>query len=153
MNALGRVFGVWLPMVGMAGQLLFAVDPSPQGSQIHIPIGVPDASDTLKTFVEPDGSFSPGFGSFGVSFRLPDGAQKPAVSEHGLRGGGALIPWCRIPGGGAITGTVEICAVKRPGFLADSHIVAARVRLENTTDQRADTTLSVNITPEGPAGV
>src|SRR6186713_518674 len=69
---------------------------APSGGQLHIPIGAPDAPDTLKTFVEPDGSFSPGFGSFGVSFRLPDSeeslAKKAAVSDHGLRGGGLPIP-------------------------------------------------------------
>jgi hypothetical protein len=162
MNPARRFFGVWLPVVGIMGQLLFAADPASSKSQLHIPIGVPDAPDTLKTFVEPDGSFSPGFGSFGVSFRLPEEpnanaamsakTSSGAAASHGLRSGGLLIPWCRIPGGGAIIGKVEICAVKRPGFLADSHIVAARVRLENTTDQVAATSLSVNITPEGPAG-
>ncbi len=143
-------------LLTVAASALPPATDSPTGAQLHIPIGVPDMPDTLKTFVEPDGSFSPGFGSFGVSFRLPgigatiDG--KRGTPTHGLRGGGLLIPWCNIPGGDAITGTVEICAVKRPALAGDACMVAARVRLENPTDHVASTSLSVNVTPEGPAG-
>jgi hypothetical protein len=31
--------------------------------KIHVPIGIPDTLDVLKTFVETEGNFSPGFGS------------------------------------------------------------------------------------------
>jgi len=147
--------GCGLLLLGLASHALVAAEP-PAPGQIHIPIGVPDQPDTLKTFVEPDGSFSPGFGSFGVSFRLPETSvpesAKVITSEHGLRGGGLLIPWCRIPGGAAITGTVEICAVKRTALLGDGCMVAARVLLENTSDATATTSLSVFVTPDGPAG-
>ena len=38
--------------------------------RMHIAIGVPDTVDTLKTFVEPEGNFSPGVGSYGIYFWL-----------------------------------------------------------------------------------
>ena len=41
----------------------------PRG-KIHIPIGIPNSLDTLKTFVEAEGNFSPGFGSYGIYFWL-----------------------------------------------------------------------------------
>lgn len=43
----------------------------PRG-RIHLPIGIPNTLDTLKTFVEAEGNFSPGFGSYGVYFWLWD---------------------------------------------------------------------------------
>src|SRR5436305_821108 len=90
-------------LLAVAAHSLVAAEPAARG-QLHIPVGVPDQPDTLKTFVEPDGSFSPGFGTFGVSFRLAENNGGPvlrmeATPEHGLRGGGLLIPWCKIAGG------------------------------------------------------
>src|SRR5580765_8089218 len=70
----------------------------PRG-QIHIPIGSPNALDALKTFVEAEGSFSPGFGSYGVYFWLWDERKLIAPTmddvkcEHGLSDAGYLIPW------------------------------------------------------------
>jgi hypothetical protein len=43
----------------VAGQL------DPAGKR-HIPIGVPNSLDSLKTFVEAEGCFSPGIGSYGI---------------------------------------------------------------------------------------
>lgn len=31
-----------------------------------MPVGVPNTVDTLKTFVEPEGCFSPGFATYGI---------------------------------------------------------------------------------------
>src|SRR5258708_3284459 len=44
--------------------------------KIHIPIGIADSLDTLKTFVEAEGNFSPGFGSFGIYFWAWDESAK-----------------------------------------------------------------------------
>ena len=43
----------------------------PRG-KVHVPIGVPDTLDALKTFVEAEGCFSPGVGSYGVYFWVYD---------------------------------------------------------------------------------
>src|SRR5689334_16737607 len=67
----------------------------PRGT-VHIPIGVADSLDTLKTFVEAEGNFSPGFGSYGIYFWVWDDGEKrlyaPTMEdvkcEHGLGGNG-----------------------------------------------------------------
>src|SRR6185369_1932802 len=77
-----------------------AADLDPRG-KIHIPIGVPNTLDPLKTFVEAEGNFSPGLGSYGIYFWVYDPADKklyaptqPGVTvTHGLAPGALLIPW------------------------------------------------------------
>ena len=71
----------------------------PRG-RIHIPIGIADTVDTLKTFVEAEGCFSPGVGSFGVYFWVFDKQSRKLTAptmggikcEHGLAEGKYLIP-------------------------------------------------------------
>jgi len=53
--------------------LLFAGDRYPNVT-MHIPIGYINSFDALKTFVDSDGSFSPGLMSFGVHPALRDPA-------------------------------------------------------------------------------
>jgi len=55
-------------------------EPSDPRGKIHIPIGIPDTLDTLKTFVEPEGCFSPGVGSYGVYFRVYDESSRRLVA-------------------------------------------------------------------------
>ena len=63
----------------------------PRG-KVHIPIGIANSLDTLKTFVEAEGNFSPGVGSYGVYFwifdktagRLVDPTMDDVNCEHGL---------------------------------------------------------------------
>src|SRR6266436_6610188 len=89
----------------------------PRG-KIHIPIGIADSLDTLKTFVEAEGNFSPGFGSYGIYFWVWDeGAKRlyaPTMDdlkcEHGLDTNGYLIPWSRW-NAGAVEVKTEICEV------------------------------------------
>lgn len=81
-------------------RLLHADGFEPRG-RIHAPIGLPDSRDTLKTFVEAEGNFSPGFGSCGVAFWIHDHASRrffaPTMDDvphtRGLREPGVLIPW------------------------------------------------------------
>jgi len=40
--------------------------------KVHIPIGIANSLDTLKTFVEAEGNFSPGVGSYSVYFWIFD---------------------------------------------------------------------------------
>jgi hypothetical protein len=62
------------------------------------------------------------------------------------------MPWCDIAGAGGVTARVELCQVKKATLLGDGQMVVARVRLTNMTKARANAALSVNITPDGPAG-
>src|SRR5260370_10612873 len=69
--------------------------------RIHIPIGIPDTLDTLKTFVEAEGNFSPGFGTYGIYFWLLDiemgklaaTTMEGAALRHGLAPRGLLHTW------------------------------------------------------------
>lgn len=46
-------------------------DPWPRGTG-HVLLGIPGTPEEWKAYQEPGGSFSPAFGSFGVSFRVVD---------------------------------------------------------------------------------
>ena len=88
----------------------------PKG-KIHIPIGIPNTLDSLKTFVEREGNFSPGLGTFGVYFWVADHRGRlyaPTTEEvaYGLDPSGLLIPWTRWHSGD-IEVTTEVCEVER----------------------------------------
>jgi hypothetical protein len=130
----------------------------PRG-HVHIPIGLPDTLDSLKTFVEAEGSFSPGFGTYGIYFWVWDAQRKrlfaPTMDgipvEHGLADGGLLIPWSKWPAG-AVGVRTEVCEVSR---LSDSNslcVVGARVHLTNPGTTAAAVSLYVAVRPLGPAG-
>src|SRR6516225_7104758 len=109
----------------------------PRG-QIHIPIGIANTLDTLKTFVEAEGNFSPGFGSHGVYFWIHDREAgrlfAPTMDDvrcsHGLREGGLLIPWIERDAG-ALTVRSENCHLQLRAGNADVHVAAARLRVRN----------------------
>ncbi len=127
---------------------------------VHLPIGLPNSLDSLKTFVEAEGGFSPGVGSFGVSFWVydweDDELRSPTMDEvdcsHGLADGRALIPWSEWNAGGVRVRT-EVCEVRRESSEGtDSYLVGARARLANPTDQPRQVSLYVALRPVGPAG-
>ena len=51
----------------------------PRG-RIHIPIGIPNTLDSLKTFVEAEGNFSPGFATYGIYFWVYDCEAKKLIA-------------------------------------------------------------------------
>ena len=51
----------------------------PRG-RIHIPIGIPNTLDSLKTFVETEGNFSPGFATYGIYFWVYDCETKKLIA-------------------------------------------------------------------------
>lgn len=67
----------------------------------HIPIGIPNSLDSLKTFVAAEGNFSPGVGSYGIYFwvfepgrkRLTAPTFKHVPCIHGLAEKRLIIPW------------------------------------------------------------
>lgn len=126
----------------------------PRG-RIHVAIGIPNTLDTVKTFVEAEGNFSPGFGSYGIYFWLYDPeagklyapTMDGAACERGLHPDGLLIPFSRWKAG-AVEVTTEACEVEvRKGF-----VVAARAQVRNPGDAGKKVSLFVALRPLGPAG-
>jgi hypothetical protein len=68
--------------------------------KLHIPIGIPNSLDSLKTFVEAEGNFSPGIGSYGIYFwvfnpalgSLTSPTMEDVPCTHGLAEGRLMIP-------------------------------------------------------------
>ncbi|HET8550774.1 MAG TPA: hypothetical protein VFL57_22355, partial [Bryobacteraceae bacterium] len=119
-----------------------ALDPR---GRIHIPIGIPNTLDTLKTFVEAEGAFSPGVGSFGVYVWVyMDGrlwfADNP---QRGLRGNGMPVAWVRWRAGEADV-EITIAEAQREG----AFYTAAVIRLRTPTKAR----IYAALRPLGPAG-
>ncbi len=131
---------------------------NPRG-KVHIPIGIANTLDTLKTFVEAEGSLSPGVGSYGIYFWLFDrnigSLFAPTMDgvkcEHGLADGKYLIPFSKWSSGD-ITVRTEVCEVKRKSPKGDVFIVGSRVTLENTGKDKREVTLYVALRALGPAG-
>ena len=57
-----------------------AREPLDPAGRLHIPIGIANSLDTLKTFVEAEGSFSPGVGSYGVYVWVYDHSRRRLVA-------------------------------------------------------------------------
>jgi hypothetical protein len=131
---------------------------NPRG-KVHIPIGIANSLDTLKTFVEAEGNFSPGVGSYGVYFwifdknigRLFAPTMDGVKCEHGLADERYLIPWAKWSAGD-ITIKTEVCEIKRSFQKADVFIVGSRVTLNNTCNKAREVILYVALRPLGPAG-
>jgi len=130
----------------------------PKGA-IHIPIGVPDSVDTLKTFVEREGNFSPGFGTYGIYFWAYDqqflkfvAPTMPEVQvRHGLPDNGALIPWVEWPVGKVQIRT-EIAQAAFNSPFGSYEMAAARVRFKNHDSIRRKLRFYVALRSLGAAG-
>jgi len=130
----------------------------PRG-KIHIPIGAANTLDALKTFVEAEGSFSPGVATYGIYFWIYDAAggrlfaptTDGVACEHGLAPGGYLIPWSRWSAAG-LTVTTTVCEVRRPSPAGDVFVVGARATLANPGPESRKVLLYAALRPLGPAG-
>jgi hypothetical protein len=154
-------------LAGCAVSLMAATPPAPSSldprGRMHIPIGIPNTVDSLKTFVEAEGNFSPGFGSYGIYFWVWDDQAKrlyaPTMDdvkcEHGLAPGGLLIPWSKWRAGDVEVKT-EVCQVERDCPTGKVQVVAARVALANLAQGPQAGPwkggLYVAVRPPGPAG-
>ncbi len=126
----------------------------PRG-RIHIPIGIPDTLDTLKTFVEAEGNFSPGFGTYGIylwlldmdSGKLAAPTMDGVPVTHALAPGALLIPWSEWEAFGCRVKT-EVCEVQ----VENSLVVAARVRVRNGGRSHRNVALYAALRPLGAAG-
>jgi hypothetical protein len=135
-----------------------ASDLDPRG-RIHIPIGIANSLDSLKTFVEPEGCFSPGFATYGIYFWVFDRNSKrlyaPTMNEvrceYGLSGQGHLMPWFQWYAGKVIV-RIELCQVETPSPAGPVQVVKVDVRLVNTAASGADIAFYAVLRPVGPAG-
>jgi hypothetical protein len=143
---------------------LGAVPPAPAGpldprGRIHIPIGIPNTVDTLKTFVEAEGNFSPGVGSYGIYFWLFDRdtgkLTAPTMDnvpvDHGLAEGGLLIPWSEWRVGELVVRT-ELCEVEMEAAGGKIFVAGARAHLTNLGMNPRNVSLYAALRPLGPAG-
>ena len=130
----------------------------PRG-RLHVPIGEPNSVDTLKTFVEAEGNFSPGVGSYGIYFwvfdeaagRLVAPTQDGVKCTHGLAPGGVLIPWSQWAAGDVAVRT-EVCQVRRESLEGPAQVVAARVTLTHGGKSDGKVRLYVALRGLGAAG-
>jgi hypothetical protein len=145
--------------VGLASFLLLmlaACSPAPEHDRgldprgrVHVAIGIPGTVDTLKTFVEAEGGFSPGVGSYGISFWLYDGKLTAPTVEHvRVAYGGMPIPWSEWRAGDVVVRS-ELCWVQRA---PNQFVTAARVMLTNRGAKEARVSLFAVLRALGPAG-
>jgi len=127
--------------------------------RVHIAIGIANTLDTLKTFVEAEGNFSPGFATYGIYFWLYDHDAKKLIAptmdgvpcEHGLPHTGYLMPWSKWTAAG-VTVKTEVCQVRRKSPAGDVFVVAARAHLTNPAPEKRQVSLYAALRPSGPAG-
>jgi hypothetical protein len=127
--------------------------------RIHVPIGIANTVDALKTFVEAEGGFSPGFGTYGICFWVFDPAAGKLTAptmdgvkvERGLSGQGYLIPWSAWEAAGLQVKT-EVCEVKRDSPAGPVFVVGARVQVTNPSPQEFRLVLYAELRALGPAG-
>ncbi len=127
-------------------------------SKIHVPIGIPNSLDTVKTFVDADGSFSPGFATYGVYFWLYDPQSNAlltpsspgATMTRGFRAPGVMIPRTRLDSGGWNLAS-DICEF-RFAEAESGLVVAAEVQVRNSGTQKRKVSLIAAVRPLGPAG-
>ncbi|MFN7992408.1 MAG: hypothetical protein U0Q18_02335 [Bryobacteraceae bacterium] len=130
----------------------------PRG-RMHIPIGIPNTVDTLKTFVEAEGNFSPGVGSYGIYFWLfdRDSGELTAPTadgvpvNHGLAPGGLPIPWSEWRAGD-ITVRTEVCSVELEAPAGRIIVTGARASITNKGARAREVGLYAALRPLGPAG-
>ncbi|RMD81272.1 MAG: hypothetical protein D6820_05415, partial [Lentisphaerae bacterium] len=124
----------------------------PKG-EMHIVIGCPDSVDTLKTFIEPEGCFSPGVASFGVYFWVFDDTTRmfyaPTLNtpppQRGLSEEGYLIPWSEWE-----AGCCRIRSEYSQTKMAQNEYLG--VRIDCTASCPRSIRLYIAIRPMGPAG-
>jgi len=145
--------------MGSLSTELCAQNPLDPAGRMHIPIGIPNTLDSLKTFVEAEGCFSPGNGSYGLYYWVHDQDEgtlaAPTMDKvsctHGLAEGRYLIPWAQWSAG-PITVRTEVCQVMWPHAGKDLFLVGSRAKLTNTSERSRRVSVYAALRPLGPAG-
>ncbi len=148
-----------LTVVALSCSAAPARDPLDPKGEIHVPIGIVNTLDSLKTFVEAEGNFSPGFATYGIYFWIYDpGTRKltaPTMDgvacDRGLSGTGYLIPWSQWSAE-KVTVRTEVCQIERKCPTGAVQVVGARAHVTNTSQAATSVTLFVALRPLGAAG-
>jgi hypothetical protein len=148
--------GMAKPWLGYGTQRVDVLAPC---GKTHIPIGIDNTLDTLKTFVEAEGNFSPGFGSYGIYFWIRDTASgklsAPTMEHlhrtHGLDPPGQLIPWTRWSAGDIEVRT-DVCEIRRHVADGEAFIVGSRATVKNSGNKPRKIVIYAALRPIGPAG-
>ena len=127
--------------------------------KIHIPIGIPDSLDTLKTFVEAEGIFSPGFGSYGIYTWVYDletnilyaPTQEKSNSERWLLNGSYPIPVTKWIANGLEIESI-VSAVIEDTTEGKQYLTGYQVTVNNPGKNPRQILLYVALRPIGPAG-
>ena len=130
----------------------------PRG-EIHVPIGIANAVDTLKTFVEAEGNFSPGYATYGIYFWVYDPAAKKLTAPtmdgvtctRGLAEGGYLLPWSQWTAG-QVTVKTEVCQVERTSPSGQAPSCGGSGPSDEHGSQTVTVSLYVALRPLGAAG-
>jgi hypothetical protein len=146
-------------LCGISFRAEHAAKPLDPRGRAHIPIGIPNTLDALKTFAEAEGSFSPGFGTYGVYFwvydRVSQGLIAPTMDgvpcSFGLHELGFLIPWSEWKAG-PLRIRSELCHTQHKVGEDNVQIVAAHVQLFNTGSRSQRFIFYAAVRPLGPAG-
>ena len=166
LTAIAAISAIAVSMHVGAGEAAPAHGPLDPRGKIHIPIGIANTLDTLKTFVEAEGVFSPGCASYGIYFWIYDPATKKLTAptmdgvkcEHGLNGTGCLIPWITW-NAGDVGVREDICEIQQelakiglPGPAPLIHVVGARYQLTNTSKEEKPLIVYAALRSLGPSG-
>ena len=130
----------------------------PRG-QTHVPIGIANTLDSLKTFVEAEGIFSPGVGTYGIYYwvystergRLFAPTMNGVTCVHGLTKEGYLIPWSQWRADDVEVRS-EAAHALQESAAGSVHLVASRVTLTNTSGHDRTVLLYAALRGLGPAG-
>ena len=127
--------------------------------QTHISIGIANTLDSLKTFVEAEGIFSPGVGTYGIYYwvystergRLFAPTMNGVTCVHGLTKEGYLIPWSQWRADDVEVRS-EAAHALQESAAGSVHLVASRVTLTNTSGHDRKVLLYAALRGLGPAG-
>jgi len=142
------------PLCAFAAEPVAARGPLDPRGTIHIPIGIPNTLDSLKTFVEAEGNFSPGFATYGIYFWVYDPETKKlraptmdgAQCGHSLGPDGYPLPeitWRM----GNVEGRTALLHSRCASPAGEVHVVAAFVSVSTGRGR-----LYAALRPLGPAG-
>lgn len=128
----------------------------PRG-KIHMPIGLPNTLDSLKTFVEAEGNFSPGFATYGIYFWVYDHEAKKlyAPTMEGVKcerelmlGFAPATTWQA----GNFKVITRVAESRRSTPQGEVFLAAASVSLNNEAAKPGRISLYVAVRPIGAAG-
>ena len=129
----------------------------PRG-KVHIPIGIPNTLDSLKTFVEAEGNFSPGFATYGIYFWVydPETKKLTAPTMDGVTCIHRFDHMSMVPVSAWLAGDLEVATAlfygSRQSPAGEVLVTSAAVKLRNASPAPRKVLLYAVLRPIGAAG-